>query len=281
MPTHRHGNNDWNLNGEKRRTREFPQRDLARAGSKRAARVPARMRLICFPYAGGSAAVYRALQALLPGIDVCRHELAGRGSRLSEPAARDMSTLIDALLCDLDNCFDRPFALLGHSMGAAIAVELALRLPARVQPNLRHLFVSGRAAPGRERPVRPMHALDDRAFVDALHEMGGTPKPVLDNSELMALLMPALRADFTLIENHRPVPGRRLAVDITAFAGRADEHAPVDAVAGWGAETTGHFDFHVIEGGHFFMRSEMRTMAGIIAARLRRTEHIAWSALQA
>ena len=239
------------------------------------------MRLICFPYAGGSAAVYRGLQALLPGIEVCRHELAGRGSRLSEPAVRDMSTLIDVLLCDLDNCFDRPFALLGHSMGAAIAVELALRLPAQAQPNLRHLFVSGRAAPGKERPVRRMQVLDDRAFLDALHEMGGTPKPVLDNSELMALLMPALRADFTMIENYRPVPGRRLAVDITAFAGRADEQVPVDSVAGWGAETTGHFDFHVIEGDHFFMRSEMRAMAGIIAARLRRAEHVASSALQA
>ena len=239
------------------------------------------MRLICFPYAGGSAAVYRGLQALLPGIEVRRHELAGRGSRLSEPAIRDMPTLIDALLRDLDNCFDRPFALLGHSMGAAIAVELALRLPAQAQPNLRHLFVSGRAAPGKERPVRRMQALDDRAFLDALHEMGGTPKPVLDNNELMALLMPALRADFTMIENYRPVPGRRLTVDITAFAGRADEQVPVDSVAGWGAETTGQFDFHVIEGDHFFMRSEMRAMAGIIAARLRRTEHVAWSALQA
>ncbi|RBL66231.1 thioesterase, partial [Pseudomonas sp. MWU13-2625] len=154
-------------------------------------------------------------------------------------------------------------------------------LPAHAQPNLRHLFVSARPAPGKERPDRRMQALDDRAFVDALRDMGGTPKAVLDNSELMALLMPALRADFTMIENHRPVPGRRLAVDITAFAGLADEQVPVDAVAGWGAATTGRFDFHVIEGDHFFLRHQMRTMAGIIAARLRRTEHVALSALQA
>lgn len=160
-----------------------------------------------FSYAGGSAAVYRALQASLPGIEVRRHELAGRGSRLSEPAVRDMSTLVDTLLRDTDDCFDRPFALLGHSMGAAIAAELALRLPAHARPNLRHLFVSARAAPGHERHDRRMQALDDRAFIDALREMGGTPRAVLDNSELMALLMPALRADFTMIENHRPVPG--------------------------------------------------------------------------
>ncbi|AOK63916.1 oleoyl-ACP hydrolase [Burkholderia ubonensis] len=239
------------------------------------------MRLICFPYAGGSAAAYRDLQALLPGIEVRRHELAGRGSRRSEPPARDMATLIDALLHDLDGCFDRPFALLGHSMGAAIAVELALRLPAHAQPNLRHLFVSGRAAPGEERGLRPLQGLDDRAFIAALRELGGTPKPVLDNSELMALLMPALRADFTMIENYRPVPGRRLAVDITAFAGRADEQVPVDSVSGWGAATTGNFDFHVIEGDHFFLRNEMPAMASIIAARLRHAELVASSVLQA
>ena len=117
-----------------------------------------------------------------------------------------MSTLVDTLLRSLDDCFDRPFALLGHSMGAAIAAELACGAHAR--PNLRHLFVSARAAPGKQRHDRRMQALDDRAFIDALREMGGTPRAVLDNSELMALLMPALRADFTLIENHRPVPGQ-------------------------------------------------------------------------
>jgi surfactin synthase thioesterase subunit len=238
------------------------------------------MRLICFPYAGGSAATYRGLQALLPGIEVRAHELAGRGHRLTEPAARDMTTLVDTLLRDLGHRFDRPFALLGHSMGASIAFELALRLPAGARANLRHLFVSGRAAPGDDRLSRRMQGLDDPAFIAALRKMGGTPTPVLDDRELMALMMPALRADFTLIENYRSVPGRRLAVDITAFAGHADAQAPVDRMAGWRAATDARFDLHVLDGDHFFLRNEMQSMARIIAARMRREEPAASTASQ-
>jgi surfactin synthase thioesterase subunit len=239
----------------------------------------ARMRLICFPYAGGSAATYRDLPALLPEVEVLSPELPGRGSRLSEPAMHDMAALVDVLLDELDGSFTRPFALFGHSMGAAIAFELALRLPLPVQANLRHLFVSGRIAPGEPQLAQRLQHLDDRAFIDALRKLGGTPAPVLDSFELMTLLTPVLRADFTLIENHRPSLGRRLAVDITAFTGHADERVPVESVMRWGATTTGSFDFNVIEGDHFFLKSKMPALAGLIEARLRRAERVSLSAI--
>ena len=209
------------------------------------------------------------MQALLPEVDVRAHELPGRGRRLGELCARDMTRLIDMLLSDLDDSFDRPFALFGHSMGAAIAFELALRFPAKAQRNLRHLFVSARGAPGSPPPRQRLQDLDDRAFVSALREMGGTPGHVLDNDELMALLMPVLRADFTLIENYLPAPGRMLSVDVTAFAGRADQSVPVETVARWQGTTTGDFDLQIIQGDHFFMRSAMPEMAEVILARLR------------
>ena len=236
------------------------------------------MRLICFPYAGGGAAVYRDLQTLLPEVEVRNHELPGRGRRLAEPCTRDVNRLIDALLEELDDSFDRPFALLGHSMGAAIAFELALRLAAPAQSNLRHLFVSARCAPGRPRSRQRLQDLDDRAFIEALRALGGTPLEVLENDELMALLMPVLRADFTLIENYLPAPGRMLGVDLTAFAGRSDESVSVQSVADWRDTTTGDFELHVIEGDHFFLRSGMPAMARIVGARLRREGRVALSA---
>jgi len=233
------------------------------------------VRLICFPYAGGAASVYRNLQALLPGVEVLNHELPGRGRRSDELCAQDMTGLIDVLLSELDGSFKRPFALFGHSMGAAIAFELALRLPMPVRPNLRHLFLSARGAPGS--PLRQrLQDLDDRAFIGTLREMGGTPVEVLDNEELMALLMPVLRADFTLIENYRPAPGRMLGVDVTAFAGRADDSVPIETVARWRDTTTGDFELRIMEGDHYFMRGALPAMAKVIVARLR--GHLALSA---
>mgnify|MGYP000013340155 CR=1 FL=1 len=53
-PTHRDDNSEWNLNDDIPPSRDSPPRAQRYVRSK----LPARMRLICFPYAGGSAAVY-------------------------------------------------------------------------------------------------------------------------------------------------------------------------------------------------------------------------------
>jgi medium-chain acyl-[acyl-carrier-protein] hydrolase len=181
------------------------------------------MRLICFPYAGGSASVYRNLQGLLPGIDVCAVELPGRGARMMEPAHASMDSLINTLLGELRLAFGRPFAMLGHSMGAAIAFELACRLPSDVRPNLRHLFLSARNAPGYPHHRQLLHGLDDHAFVQELRLLGGTPKEVFDDLDLMAIVMPMLRADFSLVEKYHPPTHRTVAIGITCFAGSEDK----------------------------------------------------------
>ncbi|MGB9120037.1 MAG: thioesterase domain-containing protein, partial [Candidatus Angelobacter sp.] len=47
----------------------------------------ARLRLFCFPYAGGSEAIFRTWQQNLPEtIEVLPIQLPGRGARLKEPA---------------------------------------------------------------------------------------------------------------------------------------------------------------------------------------------------
>jgi len=226
------------------------------------------MRLICFPYAGGSAAIYRQLPRLLPDVDVRAIELPGRGSRLRERAHDSMDRLVDVLLHELAGYFDVPFACLGHSMGAAISFELACRLPDPARANLRHLFLSARGAAGTPRRMRSLHALDDAAFKQGLLEINPTRAAVLDSDELMQIMMPALRADFTLIERYRPRADGCIAVDITAFAGTEDEAAPVDSVAAWQRATSRSFNLHLIEGGHFFLEKAMPQLAEVILARL-------------
>ena len=51
----------------------------------------ANLRLFCFPYAGGSAMMYRTWSDFLPtNIEVCPIELPGRGSRMREKAYTNM-----------------------------------------------------------------------------------------------------------------------------------------------------------------------------------------------
>ena len=47
----------------------------------------AKLTIFCFPYAGGTAAIYRDWPAMMPDlIDVCPVQLPGRGGRIAEPA---------------------------------------------------------------------------------------------------------------------------------------------------------------------------------------------------
>src|SRR4051812_7546548 len=89
----------------------------------------ARLRLFCFPYAGGSSLIFRQWPGELPpDVELCAVQLPGRGGRLRETPFKRMSPLVEALAEVLPPFFDRPFAFFGHSMGATIGFELARRL---------------------------------------------------------------------------------------------------------------------------------------------------------
>ncbi|MCE7986001.1 MAG: thioesterase [Caldilinea sp. CFX5] len=104
----------------------------------------ARLRLFCFPFAGGSASVYRTWPTLLaerqPDVEVGAVQLPGRENRLNEKPFTHIAPLVDALITALHAELDRPFALFGHSMGAIVAYELAQALTRLGNPPA-HLLV--------------------------------------------------------------------------------------------------------------------------------------------
>src|SRR5439155_1489615 len=92
----------------------------------RKARPDARIRLFCFAYAGGTASMFRGWQERLPShVEVCAVQLPGRESRIHEPPMTRMNQLVDSLVPVIAPLLDRPFALFGYSLGAAIAFETA------------------------------------------------------------------------------------------------------------------------------------------------------------
>src|SRR5438094_5975985 len=89
----------------------------------------ARLRLFCFPYAGGGASIFRTwLNAFPSEIEVCPIQLPGRENRLLEPPFTQLPLLVQTLADALRLCLDLPFAFFGHSLGALISFELARRL---------------------------------------------------------------------------------------------------------------------------------------------------------
>lgn len=218
-----------------------------------------RLRLLCFPYAGGAATLYRTWPDLLaPTVDVCPVELPGRGVRFAEPAIHDMTRLCDGLAATIEQLFDGvPVALFGHSMGARIAFEIARRFDGRIL----HLFASGSPAPdtrsrqGAPSGHKPTAQLTDAELKQRLRDLGGTPPEILADDELMVRALPVVRADFMLIEQYRAEPRSRVSCPITVFAGMDDPGASPSAAATWQLHTSAACRVVELEAGHFFLES--------------------------
>jgi len=214
----------------------------------------ARLRLFCFPNAGGGAAVWRGWSGTLgPEVEVLPVRLPGREERLSEPLHHRLTELVDDLLSGLSPWLDAPFALLGHSMGAHVSFELARALRRHGLRQPRALVLSGSQAPHLHRFWKPMHALPEAEFRQELRRYDGTPEAVLNHPELMELFGPILRADFELVETHPYVAEEPLSVPILALGGKKDPLAPMEGVEQWSQHTRGPCVCRFYDGGHFFL----------------------------
>jgi medium-chain acyl-[acyl-carrier-protein] hydrolase len=226
-------------------------------------------RLFCLPYAGGSAAVYRHWHALAPrALQICPLELPGRGARIAEPAPSRLRPLADAIAGALAPYLDLPYALFGHSMGGLLAFEVTRTLRRRGLPLPAHLFVSAAAAPGLPRSRPAVHRGTDADVVDELRRLGGTPRELLDDEELMGLMLPTIRADFSVLETYEYRPEPPLPVPLTVFGGTDDPLVPLPRLEGWRRQTTAEARLRVLSGGHFFLHPAAAEVVEDVAAAL-------------
>lgn len=228
-----------------------------------------RMRLFCFSFAGGSAASYYAWQAALdPAIEVCAIQLPGRGARLGEPPMRSLALMVETLEQVIDLGDEVPFAFFGHSLGGLIAFELARYCQRRGGPVPERLFVSGSVAPSQRRLSRRLHELGDAELIAALRHYNGAPAAVLDEPELMALMLPTVRADFALAADHEYRAGAPLALPVSVYGGDRDPHVDFEDLSIWQDETSEPISLHCFVGDHFFIQSARDAVLAQMQAEL-------------
>lgn len=214
------------------------------------------LRLFCFPYAGGSAEIYRNWQQWFPQeIDLCLVHLPGRGKRMGEKAFTQAIPLVHAIADHISREINIPYALYGHSMGALISFELGWELFRRHGSGPQHLLVSGRSAPQWPRTQPRTFHLPYDEFLVELERLNGTPREVLANPELMKLFLGVLRADFETVETYEYLPKDRLAWPITVYAGMDDQHVSVESCQAWREQTTSACKIRMLPGDHFFIRN--------------------------
>lgn len=223
------------------------------------------MHLVCLPYAGGRAAVFRDWADALPSsvrtvpLDYPR----GNADTIGVIAER----LSGALRGWPDN---GALALFGHSLGAPVAYETAIRL-ARIGQPPRILFVSGHRAPGVAPSEPPLHGLPWAGLQARLTHWGGVPRTLRENPAALAAFEPALREDLRLAETWaEPAHAPALPCPVIALAGHADVLAPPPSMSGWQRVTRAAFRQHILPGSHFFLHEQQQQLLAMVALEIER-----------
>jgi medium-chain acyl-[acyl-carrier-protein] hydrolase len=228
----------------------------------------AKLRLFCFPYAGGGASVFYTWPKDLPGtVEVCPIQLPGREGRLMEPVFTRLAPMVQALISAMSRYLDRPFAFFGHSMGALIGFETAKRLRAMNGPDPVQLFISASRAPHLEEQA-PTHDLPEEDLIVRLRSLNGTAQVVLDNPEWLRLYLPIVRADLAVDETYWSPDRVPVKCPILAFGGSSDKEVTLEELEAWRLATSGRFLLKILPGDHFFLRSAQPLLLRMIAQSL-------------
>ncbi|NUO78888.1 thioesterase [candidate division KSB1 bacterium] len=230
----------------------------------------ARVRLFCFPHAGGGAFEYRAWSPLMPhDVELCAVQLPGRETRLQEPPFTRLLDLTKTLAEVLAPRLDKPFAFFGHSLGALVGFELARELRRKDYPAPIHFFASGARAPQLPDPDPPVHHLRDREMMDEINRRyRAIPREILESAEMLELLLPALRADFTINDTYAYTHEPPFDFPITCCGGIADDNTSLEHLQAWRLHTRNAFALKMFSGGHFFIRTARAPLLQTLAEQL-------------
>jgi surfactin synthase thioesterase subunit len=226
------------------------------------------VKLFCFPFAGGSATVFNQWRQFLQrDIELLPMELAGRGRRIREPHYDSIAEAADDVYSKVVQDLDVvPYALFGHSMGSAIALELAYKIIAQGHKMPIHIFFSGRNAPHMPKDDEKMfHLMSEEQFRTEVVELGGTPKEFFEHPELMEIFLPLLRSDFKINETYAQDKNsiKPLDCNITVMYGKDDDMITSD-MAEWEKYAGRQFKLHALNGGHFYLFDSAEKVVNLI-----------------
>lgn len=125
------------------------------------------------------------------------------------------------------------------------------------------LFLAGARAPHLP-PKESTHQLSDEGFLLKLREFNGIPDEALENDELIKAVLPIIRNDFRILEQHRFQAADPVPIPISVFGGLEDRNVSIADLLLWSSQTSKTFRSRFLKGHHFFLFDSMPAISTYI-----------------
>jgi medium-chain acyl-[acyl-carrier-protein] hydrolase len=179
-----------------------------------------------------------------------------------------LESLVASIVEAIRPLTSRAFSLFGHSMGGLVAYETARLLRQKYSATPIHLFVSAIRAAHLPDPNPKIFDLPDKIFIEQLQWFGSNPLNIEEESEILKLMLPTLRADFRIVQTYQLRSEPALTCPITAFGGLRDNTTGESELKEWRHHTSSAFELVVLPGGHHYLDSASQVVTGHIRFRL-------------
>lgn len=207
---------------------------------------------------------FRSLQGRIAGVPFVLHLQTYLDP--AEPSIQDMTQLVRQLVDAIRPYTDKPWALLGCSLGCKAAFEVARALASEGR-HAQLLFLM--ACPAPSLPIqRKVSDYSEEDFAAEVRHLGGTPEQILADEQMMRTLTPILRNDSALSEGYCVAADTTLAVPMVMIAASDDHLVTLEAARRWKRHAAAGFDWRLVYGGHFFLRQQRTQLLGWLSEAL-------------
>lgn len=223
------------------------------------------MKLICLPYAGGSAQILknRLHKYLKDEIEVVLVEPPGHGSCFGEKLITNFDELIKLLMLKVVPEIEEKedYALLGYSMGSRLVYALYYEIIRMKLKKPAVMFFCSAIPP--KIPYERKN-LDREFIILEMKRLGGTEEEVLSNKQLMNIFVPIMRADMQVLYSYvYRNPKEKIKVPVVVLFGRFDDDV-IGSIYSWNDYVEGKCEFYGYADGHFFINKYYREIAEVI-----------------